>query len=323
MNRRQLLSGLLGSAIAAPIFASCSRQAEAFGQVERRFRIGYSAYPWGAGGIAEGIEVVSRFGFEGIEPFPSQVGEYYLRNPLELKERLDAAGIELVTCSGGGPATTGNFIDPAAVRETIDSHFSLARDFIQHFGCTHFKFNLGGRPEGGPTDAQLGTMADALNELDRRTADLGIRTAPHPHIWSPLERPEEIALVAERTDPEFVYFTADTAHLQLGGTDPVQFMRDYYSRVAAMHWKDAPFRYRHHTGPTPTREEHQENNLYTGMGTGGVDFPAIVRLLNERDFDEWITMDYDPPRPHEGTIEQQLTHNRWYLTDILGFTFDS
>src|SRR5690606_5595623 len=114
----------------------------------------------------------------------------------------------------------GSFIDPGGVQEAIETHSALARDYLRHFeGVTHFKANAGNRPPGGPTDTQLGTMADAFNEIGRRTADLGIRFAPHPHIFSALERPEEIALVADRTDPELVYFTADTAHLRLGGYD--------------------------------------------------------------------------------------------------------
>ena len=109
-------------------------------------------------------------------------------------------------------------------------------------------------------------------------------------------------------------------HLRLGGYDPVQFMIDYYPRIAAMHWKEAPFKYYGHTGETPTEEYHREHNLYPGMGAGGVDFLAILRLLRERGFNEWITMDYTPPREDEGTIEQQLAHNKRYLTDILGLT---
>ncbi len=285
---------------------------------DRVFRVGYSGFVWQEA-VEEGITTIARFGFKGIEPFRQHVMRY-LQEPQALKDRLDAAGIAMITCSNGGPGMTTNFIDPTRTAQTIEDHVAFARDFVARFGCSHFKINLGSRPADGPTDDHLRTMAATLTELGKRTADLGLRLAPHPHIWSPLERPEEIASVMELTDPQYVYFTADTAHLSLGGTDPVRFVRENYSRIAAYHFKDTPFKYRGHTGPTPTREEHQQHNLYTGLGSGGVDFPAITRILEENGYAGWITLDYDPPRDHEGTIDQQLAHNKRYVTEILGIT---
>ena len=313
MNRRSFLAGATG-AVVFPTLEGCSGVQAS--PILARFRIGYSGFVW-QDRIEEGIQTVARFGFHGIEPFRQHVMPY-LESPQRLKDQLDAVGIALVTCSNGGQGMSTNFIDPSRTAQTIEDHFVFARDFISHFGCSHFKINLGGRPPDGPTDEHLRTMAVTLTELGRRTADLGLKLSPHPHIWSPLERPEEIARVVELSDPRFVYFTADTAHLTFGGTDPVKFIGDNYSRVAALHFKDTPFKYRGHTGPTPTREEHQANNLYTGMGIGGVDFPALARMIADRGFDGWITLDYDPPREHEGTIDQQLAHNKRYVTEILG-----
>ena len=267
-------------------------------------------------GVEEGIRDCARYGFDGIEPFRDNILEY-LDKPQALKDQLDAAGIALATCSNGGPMST-NFIDPRKVPQTIDDHARFARDFIAHFGCTHFKLNLGRRPDKPTTDEQLKIMANALSELGKRTADVGIRLAPHPHIWSPLERQNEVERVLELTDPELVYLTADTAHLTLGGIDPVRLIRDHYPRVAALHWKDTPAKYRGQRGPTPSREEHNRVNLYKNLGTGGVDFPAILEILRKRNFQGWVTLDFNQPRPGEGTIEENIGHNLNYLRDALG-----
>jgi inosose dehydratase len=314
MERRELLTILVGAA-AVPLLGACERATAATEQ-RRQYRIGYSGFPW-QNDVEEGIATIGRFGFHGIEPFRTHLLPYVDR-PEAMKKLLDEAGIALVTCSNGGQGMSTNFIDRDRVGQTIEDHFVFARDFIDHFGCTHFKINLGSRPPEGPTDAQLVTMAETLNEIGRRTADLGIRLAPHPHIWAPLERPEEIARIVELTDPNYVSFTVDTAHYRLGGSDPEQFIREHFDRVAALHFKDTPLKYRDHTGATPTREEHQENNLYPPMGAGGIDFVSIVDLLDERGFNGWITLDYDPPRPIEGTIDQQLTHNKFYTERFLG-----
>jgi inosose dehydratase len=302
MTRRQLLSLPLSAVAASPADPAY-------------IRFAYGGFVW-QNNIEEGIRTVARFGFHGIEPFRQHILPY-LEKPQALKELLDQAGISLVTCSNGGPMST-DFIDPAKVEQTIDDHARFAEKFVRFFGCHHFKINLGRRPEGGPTDEQLRTMARALNELGKRTNAVGLRLAPHPHIWSPLERGEEVEKVMRMTSPGYVSFVADTAHLTLGGIDPVQFIRRNYSRIAAFHFKDTEAKYRGHTGPTPTQEQHRQTNLYRKFGTGGVDFPTIYGDLKRRRFRGWVTLDFDPPRPGEGTIEENVEHNRKYLVEVLG-----
>lgn len=245
---------------------------------QHRIRFATSGYIWHAN-IEEGIRTSAQFGFQGIEPFREHILKY-LDRPQQLKKQLDAAGISLVTCSNGGNMSV-DFIDPVRVPPTIDDHVRFIRDFITPFGCRHFKINLGRRPQDGPTSEQLKIMAGALNELGKRTSQLGLRLAPHPHIWSPLEREPELRRVMELTDPEFVYLVTDTAHLTLGGMNPLRIMTDYFSRIAAVHFKDAAPKYRDYRGTTPTREEHRKANLYKNLGAGGVDFPESWVCLGD------------------------------------------
>ena len=61
------------------------------------------------------------------------------------------------------------------------------------------------------------------------------------------------------------------------GIDPVKCLRDYYSRIAAIHLKDTEARYNTANGwkgPAPSEEEHNRVNLYKRLGSGGVDFPG-------------------------------------------------
>ncbi|MCC6362510.1 MAG: TIM barrel protein [Bryobacterales bacterium] len=300
LSRRQLLA----SSVAIPAFPAASN-----------IRFAASGFIW-QNEIEEGIRTAARFGFQGMEPFRQHILKY-LDRPLDLKKQLDAAGLSLVTCSNGGNAMMVDFIDPAHTAQTIVDHVRFARDFIAPFGCRHFKINLGRRPSAPTSAAQLKTMADTLNRLGRETAKLGLKLAPHPHIWSPLEREPELRTVMKLTDPDFVFLVTDTAHLTLGGMDPVQIMTDYYPRIAAVHFKDTEAKYRGYRGPTPTQEEHRKVNLYKNLGAGGVDFPTIFQLLRKRGYQGWITLDLDPPRPGEGAIEENLEINRKYLRERL------
>ena len=315
MNRRQFL----GAAAAAAAFG-CSEGAEpeiaATTAPASSIRFAYSGFPW-AENVEEAIVMAAKYGFHGVEPFRNHVMKY-VNDPQALKAHFDAAGISMATCSNGGPDMMTDFIDPANTAQTIEDHVAFARDFLTVFGCKHFKFNMGRRPEEPTTDEQLQTMAETLNELGKRTAEIGIMIAPHPHIWSPLERKNEVERMFELTDPDYVSITADTAHLTLGGINPVDVVQHHFDRVEALHFKDTEAKYRGYTGPTPTQEEHQKVNLYKILGTGGVDFPAIYQTLASRGFAGWVTMDFDPPREWEGTIDEQMTANKKYLQNALG-----
>jgi inosose dehydratase len=273
--------------------------------------------PW-AGNIKEGIKEVGRSGMDGIEPFRNHIVKY-LNNPGALKAQLDAAGISMVSCSNGGRGMDTGFIDPARSKQVVSDHVTFARDFIKYFGCDAFKFNMGGRPKDGVmTREHLKTLASTLNELGKQTIEFGVRAAPHPHLWGPMEREHETRYVLDNTDPRYVWFTPDTSHLTLCGMDPLVIMRDYFSRIAEIHYKDCLPKYRGNK-VSPTQEMHKERNLYEDLGTGGVDLRAIHRLVLAKKYKGWISLDYDSPRPGDGsgTLEENVMRNRNYLVDVL------
>ena len=38
-----------------------------------------------------------------------------------------------------------------------------------------------------------------MTEIGKRTLEMGVTIAPHPHIWGPIERPEEVRAQALET----------------------------------------------------------------------------------------------------------------------------
>ncbi|MBV9038195.1 MAG: sugar phosphate isomerase/epimerase [Acidobacteriaceae bacterium] len=264
--------------------------------------------------IDEGIENAKRFGYKGIEPYVFDVNRF-LDKPKIIKDRLDKAGLSLVTLSGGGV-----FTEPAKLPQTIEYNLHLIRDFIAPFGCKHLKINVepdGERPKEGTTPDQLKTIAAGLNELGKRTGDLGLKLGFHPHIWSAIENEHEMNTVLNLTDPKLVYLVPDTAHLVLGGMDPVKVVREHYNRIVAVHIKDTEAKYRNWRGPTPTKEQHAQASLYKPLGTGGVDFPAFFGALRERSYRGWVTLDVDEPRAGEASIQEYLAADTRYLRDTL------
>jgi sugar phosphate isomerase/epimerase len=325
MKKREFLRSALaiaGTAGAAPLF----RVQDAFAArwTPSDIRYGYSGIGWGTD-VGEAINETARIGLQGLEGHGPDWRNWFNR-PLELKRLFDAAGISMVSCSRDldffvrtsreAPAI---FVDEAKIPQMISEHVAFARDFIKPFGCNHFKFTLGGRPEGGPNDTQLKIISDALNEIGKRTASFGMRLAPHPHIGGTVILEHEIRTVMELTDPQYVWLVTDTAHLALAGMDPLTIIRDYYPRVAEVHYKDVPARYRGWKGPAPKSEMENGESLFQPMGTGGVDFPPIHSFLLGKKYNGWILLDYEAPRPSEGigTFEDTILHNKNYLVSVL------
>jgi sugar phosphate isomerase/epimerase len=261
-----------------------------------------------------GIASIGKMGFAGVEPFAHNVTKYRA-DPAAFKALLDAAGLVLISCSSSGAAMSTDFLDPAKAQQTISDHVAFARDFLHFFGCDHFKISIGPRRDDTPmTAAQIKQISATLNEIGRQTIDMGIRLAPHPLIGSPLEREPEVRGVMDSTDPRYVWIVTDTGHLTLGGIDPVKIIRDYFPRIAEVHIKDTEAKYRGWTGPS-----YRDPRPYRIAGSangGGVDFPAIFKILRARGYRGFCSLDIDG-FDIDGDTAALVAANAKYLTDVL------
>jgi sugar phosphate isomerase/epimerase len=351
LNRREFVSSamaLSGTAVAASVLGASNALGAApksLDPVDPDIRFGITGALWGdwpngnlrmSTDMQQIISDTARFGLQGIEPYSGQVVQF-LGKPLALKQMCDAAAITLIdvgdlprarptpTPAGGGRAPNPGpnpWINAEGNAELIADMVNFARDFLAPCGCDHWKTNMGSRPEGGPSDDQLKTLANTLNEIGRQTIAFKVRLAPHPHVWGPMEREHEIRTVMALTDPKYVWLTTDTAHLTLGGADAVQVVSDYFPRIAEVHMKDTYPNYRGNTS-TPTLDQHRKASLYHNLGAGGVDFPAIFKVLRDRKFKGWVVYDLDAPRPGDGTgsIQDNLAVNINYLRNVLHVKF--
>ena len=335
MSRRDLmssalaLSGITAAAnFVAPTEARGAMAHKSLDPINPDILYGTTSSIWGKQhDTVWAVKRIAALGLQGIEPYGDGI-EKYLKNPLELKKIFDDAGITFIDASNGEVGQSTNFIDPDKIPKTIADHVAFARDFLQPLGSDHWKVNMGQRPPGGPSDEQLKRLADTLNTIGRQTIEMGIRLAPHPHIWGPLEREKDMRRCMELTDPKYVWMTADTGHLVLGGGDPAQIISDYFPRVAEIHLKDTYARFRGNTS-TPTQEEHRVASVYHNLGGGGVDFPAVFKVLRDKHYKGWAIFDVDGPRKGDDgfdsiggnldlAVDDYLAHNINYLRDVLG-----
>src|SRR5262245_6195311 len=89
-------------------------------------------------------------------------------------------------------------------------------------------------------DIRLATeLADFLNRLGALVAKEGVRLALHTEAHSMFSTARDVDLFMLLTDPAYVSFCPDTAHLIVAGADPLDVIRRHKERMVIAHWKDA------------------------------------------------------------------------------------
>ena len=323
LSRREFLGSVAGTAMAAR---------HAFAMPGDKFRWAMSSHMFTPlkPHPETGIKVAAKFGFHGIEPWGNELQNYMNRPPAEFKKILDESGISISSVASGG-----EYFDTTRVKNTIADNEANAK-WASYFGVTALKANLNRRL--GPEDlspANVKILARNLNEVGKRTLVHGVKFAFHPHAWTMMERKGEVEAILEATDPKLVFLTLDTCHASVGGMEPVAFVRDHYARIAHLHFKDTLPVWsaaKGWKGPAPNEEEEvrvakqhglapSRHTIYQSFGAGGVDFPGVIKILRERNYDGWISLDFNSvDLPPGVSVEQEMGAHRKYLTETLRAT---
>ena len=170
-------------------------------------------------------------------------------------------------------------------------------------------------PEDGMTDEEYDQCAATLNRVGEITLKEGVRSCVHNHGGTPLETREEIDRLFSLVDRELVFMGPDTGHLALGGVDVVEFFRDYADSIKTVHLKDVDL---------PVLEEgraqgweywtFKEKGVWTELGQGFLDFPAMLEILKAVDYDGWLVVETDVTQLP--TAEESAVVSRNYLRSL-------
>ena len=278
------------------------------------------------------LDEVSEVGYHWVETFWPYISQWE-NSVQELKDVLSKRHLQLETVSNSPRFNSGmriNFWDPALRAGTIEDHMRVVR-FLHGFRSDHFKINCGDPVPKTPTIYT--NMSAGFNELGKRISDLGIKFGVHAHTGSIFETQQDVDAIMEQTDPKHVYFILDTGHVTMAGMDPVALTRTYVSRIIEFHMKDvAPEHKGGYKGPRRTvsgdgqdqrggRATQPGVNPYIGrrqffeLGKGGVDFPAIKKILDDNRWKGWMTVELDST---ETTAKESCAVSKKYLEMVLG-----
>jgi len=178
------------------------------------------------------------------------------------------------------------------------------------------------QPGMGLTDAEWTVFAQGTERLARTVkAETGLPTVFHHHCAGYVETPDEIARLLALTDPSLLGLVFDTGHFTYGSGNPdrqsaVDGFDRFADRIWYVHAKDCSA-----TVAAQARSEGWDyfaavrHGVFCELGRGVVDFPGILRRLQDRAYDGWVLVEQDV-LPGLGSPRESAQRNRDYLRSL-------
>ena len=171
------------------------------------------------------------------------------------------------------------------------------------------------RPEDEMTDGEYQQFAKVLNQVGEITLAKGVRSCFHNHVGSVIETRAEIDRLFSLVDRDVVFMGPDTGHLAWAGADVLEFCRDYGASIKTIHIKDinqavmdegvaAEWDYM----------TFSKNGIWTELGLGALDFPALFDTLAASGFEGWIIVETDVTQQESALKSAQMS--REYLQGL-------
>lgn len=268
-------------------------------------RVAYHAITW-RDEFIRALDEIAEVGYSAFETFASIVNDY--RDRLEeFQDIIAQRGLRISSLYGGG-----SYIYPAKVEEDIDWNVTVAR-FLAANGADRLVLGGGARRPEGNSLEDYKLMAQTIEEIGKRSLDLGVRACLHPHWRNAVETREEIKLIMELADPKYIFLCPDAAHLVKGGSDPVEVFTTYAERIAYVHFKDIPWR----PEEAVPSDEVSDTTYVPGfleLGEGSIDFPAVLDVLKNHSYEGWISIELDTT---ERTPKESAAISKAYMEKVL------
>jgi inosose dehydratase len=245
--------------------------------------------------------------------------------PQEARRFVESLGLQVASGFFHGPfyeaGAEEQIYQAAIAKAKFASELGQDAIFVSALVSPPERHRIAGRVRPGEKTAldatQMTRMARLLERIARLWHDHGITLCYHPHVATYVEAPHEVDALMAETDPDLVKLGPDTGHLFFGGAEPLDVIRRYFPRVAGIHLKDV----RRDVAEAARREEldyRQANarGLWTELGTGQIDFPALFALLRQRAWSGWVIVETDHTR--FATALESSRASRRYLKDTIG-----
>lgn len=247
-------------------------------------RFAYSTINWGSTcDLQAAFDDIRSAGWRAVELFDHSLD--WLGTPEHLRGLLN----DLIVATSFGSVDL-----PASERQL---HIHKRRiEFAAALGADAYGLVGAGRPRARPPSAgEIRELATTCEALAVHAAGLGVKVAYHPHTRCTIENEDEIDALMNET--QALTLCLDVSHIALVGEDPIAHLNKYFARLGYVHLKDWA----------------KGEFIEMGQGSIGIDFPACLKLLENKGFAGWLVVEHSISKtsPLDSAIA-----NAQYLTGL-------
>jgi len=250
-------------------------------------KLAYAIWPWGLSNrdqMETAIREIKEIGFNHFES---------VQTAIELFKDDFAAFKEMTGRYGVYPVSFYFWMrgDPKQDVETLKTSL----DFMAANAIRTISVQAPGKKGGGATQEELNYVLKILKEYGRLGKAHGITPCLHPHSNTTVMFEKEIDFIMRNADPALIAFGPDTAHLAVGGCDPVEIFERYAERIRFVHLKDVK-KLKALDGDGAQKTGFEIYGSFLELGEGDVDFPSIFRILERVNYGGYLTLELDKSR---------------------------
>ncbi len=240
-------------------------------------RITAAIWPWGTG-TREQMELaakeVTEIGYKSFESVKAAIYAFDL-DLKAYKEVLNRYDLKPVSFYFHAPQK--------GKEDELFGNIDKELEFIAELGVKRICLQAtGGRPEV-MDEAALDYELNTIRKFAEKTREFDIMSNIHPHYNTWVMYKNEIDNILRNLDSKIIQFAPDTAHLTVGGCDPVAVIREYAERVNFTHFKDIKDVKLESEGISSAGMEVYSN--FCELGTGVVDFKSVFDILKGVNYD--------------------------------------
>src|SRR6201996_4075614 len=278
-RRSFLKTAALGvGSLALPSFDA----AFAKGVPAKKMRIGHTCITWGTfprpsddATLEPALKDISAEGFWTFETFPEVLDNWDKRGLL-------APLIEKYKVPLRSGYITGNLIDPSKRKDEIDRIVKLSKVIQKFHGGFIVLAPNSVKRDSYNFQEHKADIISALDDYAAAITDLGLQTGLHQHTGTAIMTRDEVYAVMDAVDTKNLKFAPDVGQLQKGGADAAKVVKDYLPLVTHMHLKDYKG-WPYYGG-------------YCPLGMGGVDIPAILKMVESKGLEVGVMVELDPSK---------------------------
>ena len=250
-------------------------------------RMTCAIWPWGEKSreqLRQAFKDISEIGYTSFET-GNHALDMFEGNAPEFESIVEEYGLKpasfFFAMSGDDEADMSNLYKKMEFIEKLDVHrISLQAPLIT------------GRK---PTREELAHVLENIIKTGKVTREYGVLPCFHPHHNTMVMYEDEIDFVMQNTDPEYIAFGPDTAHLTISRCDPAEVMGRYADRIRFLHLKDFK-----------KGETIQSKGMGSGgyeiyknfreLGEGSIDFVPVFKVLKDVKYDGFMCTELDTSR---------------------------